>query len=109
MAEERIAVGDFVRISPDSGLHPRATDADIGPHTAAFSVSAYDKETKIATLTRQGQTFGEYPESALIKVDPPIDNTVPKPPPPDTQVGGLGAGATRRPPGPVNPFPPKGR
>jgi hypothetical protein len=112
---ERIAVGDFVRFNQESvgDIHPRATDADVGAHTGAYVVTAYDKETKIAKISRQGHVFGEYPEGVLIKVEAPIDNTVvtpPDPPPPDTQVGGQAQAA--RPqlkPSAVNPFPPKGR
>ena len=104
---DRIAVGDFVRINPESSVHPRATDADIGASTAAFLVTAYDKVTKIATISRQGAVFGDYPEDALIKVEAPVDNTVEAPPDP---LPGEGTGAplaSREGKSPLNPFPAK--
>ena len=106
MPEERIAVGDFVRINPESSVHPRATDADIGANTAAFLVTAYDKVTKIATISRQGAVFGDYPEDALIKVDAPVDNTVEAPPDP-LPGEGTGALSSRGDKSPLNPFPAK--
>jgi hypothetical protein len=85
MADERIAVGDHVRLASEgiSDIHPRATSADVGPHTSPFLVAAFNKDTEVATLSRQGQVFGEYPVSALVKVEEPIDNTKPKPPEPE--------------------------
>jgi len=83
MADEvRIAVGDYVRLNPETvaNQHPRATEADIGQHTMAYVVTAYDKDTDICTLSRQGQVFGEYATSSLIKVEAPPDNTKPAPP-----------------------------